>query len=140
MSRFLLDSDTITFAQFNHPTVTAHLASLPDADIALPVIAVQEQMRGWLARLPRLKSTQQEADWYDRLVIDYFPFWKKYQMVSFTQAAILRFKHLRSLKLNIVMMDLRIGAIALEIGSTVVTHNTADFSRVPGLSIVDWTV
>jgi tRNA(fMet)-specific endonuclease VapC len=34
--------------------------------------------------------------------------------------------------------DLLIAAIALANGLIVVTHNTSEFSRVPGLSIEDW--
>lgn len=34
--------------------------------------------------------------------------------------------------------DLQIAAIALDSGLTLVTHNTAEFSRVPGLTIEDW--
>ena len=35
--------------------------------------------------------------------------------------------------------DLQIAAIALVHGLTVVTHNTGEFSRVPGLKVEDWT-
>jgi len=34
--------------------------------------------------------------------------------------------------------DLLIAAVALALASTVVTHNTGEFSRVPGLLIEDW--
>ena len=34
--------------------------------------------------------------------------------------------------------DLMIASIALANGLTVVTHNTSEFSRVPGLKIEDW--
>lgn len=37
-------------------------------------------------------------------------------------------------------MDMLIAAITLTHQLTLVTHNTAEFSRVPGLSIVDWEV
>jgi tRNA(fMet)-specific endonuclease VapC len=37
-------------------------------------------------------------------------------------------------------MDLLIGATALVHDLTLVTHNTADFSNIPGLRILDWTV
>jgi tRNA(fMet)-specific endonuclease VapC len=36
--------------------------------------------------------------------------------------------------------DMLIAAIALAHGCTLVTHNTAEFSRVPGLVIEDWQV
>ena len=140
MSRFLLDSDTITHFEYGHPVVHSHVASRSTSDISLPAIVIQEQMRGWLGRLPRLKTAQQQADWYDRLVHRILPVWRRFDVLSFTQPAIIRFESLRSLRLNIGMMDLRIAAIALENNCTVVTRNVGDFSRVPGLAIVDWTV
>lgn len=36
--------------------------------------------------------------------------------------------------------DLLIGVTALVHGLTVVTHNTRDFNKVPGLRVVDWMV
>lgn len=35
-------------------------------------------------------------------------------------------------------MDLWIAATAIEHGLTLVTHNTADFAAIPGLTLADW--
>jgi tRNA(fMet)-specific endonuclease VapC len=140
MSRFLLDTDTVTLAQFGHAAVVANLTSHSASDVSLSVISLQEQMSGWLSRLPRLTAPSQQRDWYDRLVNRMFPVWRQYPLLSFTESAMLRFAHLRSLKLNIGSMDLRIAAIAHDGGLTVVTRNFRDFGRVPGLATVDWSV
>jgi tRNA(fMet)-specific endonuclease VapC len=49
-------------------------------------------------------------------------------------------RHLETLGLTIGPYDLQIVAIALANGCTVVTHNTAEFGRVPGLPLEDWEV
>jgi tRNA(fMet)-specific endonuclease VapC len=46
--------------------------------------------------------------------------------------------HLAALGTPIGPNDLLISAIALANGMTLVTHNTTEFSRVPGLVLEDW--
>ena len=50
----------------------------------------------------------------------------------------MRFETLKAMRLNVGANDLRIAAIALENDATVVTRNTRDFERVPGLRIENW--
>jgi tRNA(fMet)-specific endonuclease VapC len=57
-----------------------------------------------------------------------------------TEPAIARIAHLKSLRLNVRVMDLRIAAVALENLAVVVTRNRRDFERVPGLRVEDWSV
>jgi tRNA(fMet)-specific endonuclease VapC len=137
---FLLDTDTISLAQHGHATVLARMATHMDIEIQLSVVSIQEQMRGWLGRFGKLTTPSQLADWYDRFVQRIFPVWKRFVVLPFSEPAILRFESLRSLRLNIGSMDLRIAAAALEYGLTVVTRNRVDFARVPGLASEDWSV
>ena len=65
--------------------------------------------------------------------------YKRFDVVGYSVAAITRFQQLKALKLGVGGNDLRIAAIALEAGATVVTKNRVDFSRVPGLALVDWS-
>lgn len=60
-------------------------------------------------------------------------------ILNYTEAAIDRYDHLRNQKLNIGKMDLRIAAIVMEQGATLITRNTRDFSRIAGLGIEDWS-
>jgi tRNA(fMet)-specific endonuclease VapC len=65
---------------------------------------------------------------------------RRFEILAYTVSAIARFEQLRKLKLKTGNNDLRIAAIALEHGATVVTHNLKDFSPIPGLAVVDWSV
>lgn len=49
-------------------------------------------------------------------------------------------RHLETLGTPIGPYDLQIAAIALVHGLTLVTHNTTEFSRIPGLLLEDWEV
>jgi tRNA(fMet)-specific endonuclease VapC len=49
-------------------------------------------------------------------------------------------RHLESTGQIIGPLDLQIAAIALANGCTLVTHNTAEFSRVPNLMLEDWQI
>ena len=63
----------------------------------------------------------------------------RFSVLSFTEGAIARFEQLKNLKLNVRHMDLRIAAITLEHGGTLVTRNLRDFRDVPSLAIEDWS-
>lgn len=60
--------------------------------------------------------------------------------LTYSESAIARVAQLKTLRLNVHLMDLRIAVIALENGAVVVTRNQRDFGRIPGLSVEDWSV
>jgi tRNA(fMet)-specific endonuclease VapC len=66
----------------------------------------------------------------------------KYQSLPFDNAAARDYasirSHLATAGQPIGPNDTMIAAIARSRGTTLVTHNTAEFSRVPGLLIEDW--
>jgi hypothetical protein len=97
MSRYLLDTETITLLQFGHAAVVRNVAAHPDTDIVLSVVSFQEPMRGWLGRLGKLAAPAQQADWYDRLVTRMFPVWRRFELLPFPVSAIQRFQQLRAL-------------------------------------------
>ena len=62
------------------------------------------------------------------------------QVVGFDATVVREFDNLRAKKVRIATMDLRIAAIALSQGMTVLTRNVRDFNQVPGLKVEDWTI
>jgi tRNA(fMet)-specific endonuclease VapC len=140
MNGFVLDTDTLTLAQFGHHKIVARMATHPESQIHVNVVSFQEQIQGWLGRFKNMNSPSKMADWYGRLVTRMFLVWRRFPLLGFSEPAILRFEQFRSLRLNVGLMDLRIAAIAVENSLTLVTRNQTDFSRVPGLTTEDWSL
>jgi tRNA(fMet)-specific endonuclease VapC len=140
MSLYLLDTDTLSLVRYNNTTVTAAIATarLTGHTVGLAGASVEEQMRGWLAAVQTAKTPARLAH-ASRLLAEAVPLWAQFPIFPMTESALCRFEQLVRLRLNVGRMDLRIAAVALDAGATVVTHNVRDFRRVPGLAVEDWT-
>jgi tRNA(fMet)-specific endonuclease VapC len=108
-------------------------------ELAITIISVEEQLRGWYSALRKVSRKDQLAHAYQRLA-EALPIFARWPALSFTELAIDRYHALVARKLNIGRMDLRIAAIVLENNAILVTRNTRDFSRVPNLVIENWAV
>jgi len=60
--------------------------------------------------------------------------------LKYPESAINRFHQLAAMKLPVRRMDLRIAAIILEHGGTLVTRNLRDFQQIPNLPLENWAV
>lgn len=131
--------DTVTLSDFEqgHPQVMARILARPIAEIAITVITVEEQFAGRLSYLRRARATAEVAAAYLKMTNTVRVF-TGFHVMTFSEAAILRYHSLLSMKLNVGGMDLKIAAIALEEDATVITRNVRDFERVPGLKYENW--
>jgi tRNA(fMet)-specific endonuclease VapC len=139
MSLFALDTDILSLFEAGHPKVRKNVILHPPFELAVTVLTVEERLSGWYTRLRRSTTAAQLSATYDKLA-DSVEILGQFQILRFTPPAIVRFNNLVAMKLGVRGMDLRIAAVALENAATVVTRNTRDFARVPGLSIEDWSV
>ena len=139
MAGFILDTDILSLYQHGHPKVGPAVDAHPIKSLAITVISVEEQVLGWLNAARQCKRSDRRA-WAYRGLADAATSWERFEIMTYSEPAMLRYDQLRKVKLQIGGQDLRIAAIALEGGATVVTKNRADFARVPGLAIVDWSV
>lgn len=137
MAVYLLDTTTLTHLQRGHARVVAALAARTADVIATTSVNVEEVVGGWLKVLPRAKTNAQQAQ-VSQSIADAIAFLARFPLYPVTEAALDRYDQLVKLKLNVGRMDLRIAAVALELGATVVTNNGRDFGRVPGLLWEDW--
>lgn len=139
MSLFLLDTTTITHVVHQHPVVLSNILAVKKPDIVgIASVNVEEVVGGWLSAIHRAKTPQSEAN-AARHLTDSIALMASFALIPSTPDAVVRVQLLVGLKLNIGRNDLRLAALALELGATVVTNNARDFGRVPGLHWVDWT-
>lgn len=135
---YVFDTDLLTLYEAGHPEVSRRVATHPAEQLATTVITVEEQLSGWFTLLRRGGGHEKMARVYRRLA-ETVNFLGQIRIIPFTESAMNRFESLKGTRLNIGNMDLRIAAIALEEEAILVTRNTRDFRRVPGLVIEDWS-
>lgn len=139
MIRHLLDTDTTTLYQWQHPKVVANIRYAPAGTVGHAAVTAAEQIEGRLAEIKRARTPEDIAACSGAFAVT-VRFFADFELVPMTVGAVLRFRGLLALKLNVGGNDLRIAATALDIGATVVSRNVRDFGRVPGLNVVDWSV
>jgi tRNA(fMet)-specific endonuclease VapC len=140
---YLLDTDHIGILQWRSgpefSNLTNRLLNVPPQLVFKSVISFQEQVAGWQKYLNKARAPEAVVRAYamfEQILTDF----NRPEVVSFDHAAALKFQELRSARIRIGTLDLRIAAIALTRDYTVLTRNLVDFGKVPGLSVEDWTL
>lgn len=106
-------------------------------EVAIPVPAVEEQLRAWLAQVHRLVDVRRQVIPYQRLVklIDFLGHWT---IVEWDEPSANAFRRLRSEGIRIGTQDLKIAAAALVHDALLLSANLRDFKKIPGLKAEDW--
>jgi tRNA(fMet)-specific endonuclease VapC len=138
----LLDTDHVTLLKYPSSDRGARLRQRLDAVpagevIAVSVIVVEEQMRGWLATIARERSIRRQVPAYRELA-DLFEFFAEFDIAAFDDRAVEKFEELRTAKLRLGTMDRKIAAIALANQAVLLSANRSHFGRVPGLRLENW--
>ena len=131
---YLLDSNTwVALLRWQNAGVLAQLKQHPAEEILLCSIVLAELWYGAERSDPNRRANNYAL--VNQLET-------KYQSLPFDNAAARHYaeirSHLSSLGQPIGPNDTMIASIARCQGVTLVTHNTAEFSRVPGLLLDDW--
>jgi tRNA(fMet)-specific endonuclease VapC len=139
----ILDTDHLTAIQRQsepiYTILTTRIRHLPASDLCTTIISVEEQMRGWLTVIGRSRKIQQEIAAY-RHLFALLSFFGAIPILEFDEPAATRYLQLRRSRLRLGSMDLKIAAIAISRGATLLSRNLKDFRRVPGLTVQDWTL
>ena len=105
--------------------------------MAVSIVTVEEQVRGWLAEIGRHRDPHRQISPYAKLQrqIDLFAHWI---ILPWDADSADLFLQLRRQGLRIGSLDLKVACIALAHDATVLTRNAKDFAQVPGLRIENW--
>jgi tRNA(fMet)-specific endonuclease VapC len=139
MSLFVIDTDILTLYYRGEPSVVRNVDAHDPTDLAITIMTVDEQLSGWYTLTRQARQPKEIARAYYQLGEAVLRL-AKWRILPYTETAIARVAQLKSLRLNVQLMDLRIAAIGLENGAVVITRNKRDFGRIPVLSIEDWSV
>ncbi len=138
----LLDTDHATFLKYPEgergTRLMERLKARPSGQVvAVSIITVEEQMRGWLASIAKERLSRRQVVAYTELA-RLFEYFRLFHVAQFDERAADQFDTLRSAKIRLGTMDLKIAAIALVNNALLVTANRRDFERVPGLRVENW--
>lgn len=121
-----------------YEALNARLSLLHPSDYYASIVSFHEQVGGWYKYLNRAKepaAVVRAYGMFDDILRDF----SSMNTLSYDEVAAQLLKDLRAQKVRVATMDLRIASIALARNYTLLTRNTVDFERVPGLKFEDWT-
>jgi tRNA(fMet)-specific endonuclease VapC len=137
---FILDTDVITHDQHAHSVLSARVRNTPRENLFTTLVTVEEQLKGRLAYIHRYRNHPLRLAQGQHALVRTIYYFARRNILSVSEEAEVLVRQLRQQRIRIGSQDLRIAALALLHGFTVVTSNVRDFSQVPNLSVVDWTI
>jgi tRNA(fMet)-specific endonuclease VapC len=127
----LLDTNILIYYLKGDPAIVARIHNASRGELAIPAIVVYELEYGTLrANLATRRRRELEAG---LVHIQHVPF----DSAAAMAAARIRVE-LEKQGATIGPLDILIAGTAVSRGATLVTNNSAEFSRVPGLRVLDW--
>jgi tRNA(fMet)-specific endonuclease VapC len=138
----ILDTDCLSLLNrekiLESSALRRRLDSFPPEEIFTTIITFEEQMRGWLAVIAKAKTPEQQIFGYERLHIS-LEAYRNTLVLEFDENAADIFQNLKSQKVRIGTIDLKIASIALSRKAILVSRNLKDFENVPNLVVKDWS-
>jgi tRNA(fMet)-specific endonuclease VapC len=137
----ILDTDHIGIIQCRtgpeFTRLSARLRQPTCLEFFVTIVSFHEQVSGWNAFIHRARSPEAVVRAYgmfQQILADF----AAQKVLPFDEAAAAVFESLRSQRVRIGTMDLRIAAIAVSRNLKLLSRNLVDFEKVPGLDVEDW--
>jgi tRNA(fMet)-specific endonuclease VapC len=129
--KYALDTNTLIYFFKGRGEVARNLLATAPADVMIPAVVVYEIETGIAKSTDQSKRREQLAELLDTVTV--LPF----DVDAARKAAGIRAR-LERQGTPIGPMDTLIAGTALAYNTTLVTHNTAEFQRIPELQLADW--
>ena len=137
----LLDTNQVSIIRMpsteRRARLVERMALSQHESFGIPIVVVEETMRGWLAAIAKERLAQRQVSAYRELG-SLFGFFAHFHIAPFDFAAADRFDLLQAAKVRIATRDLKIAAISLRNDAPLLTANRRDFEKVPGLRFENW--
>lgn len=135
----VLETDHVSVLKYRDSArcarLVAKLALVPDEPVAVAVITIEEQMRGWIASIAKERQARRQITAYRELA-GLFDFFAEYDILPFDERAADIFDGFGRIRIG--TMDRKIAAIALANNALLLTANKRDFGQIPGLRFENW--
>jgi tRNA(fMet)-specific endonuclease VapC len=141
--RYLLDTDHISIIQRRsgepYRRLRDRMGRFSATDFAVCVVSFHEQSLGANDVIQKARKPLGIVSGYG-LFSEIVQAFSLMPVLDMNVAAAERFELLRSQRVRIGTMDLRIASICLSEGLVLLSRNRKDFEQVPDLIVEDWTV
>ena len=134
------DTDVLTAILLGNPALVERAAAIPVREQAVPVIVIEEIMRGRLNVIRQAEAGRANvniAHAYE-LFEETFTDFRRIQVLSYTSQADALYQQWRQQGIRIATHDLRIAATCVAHAGILISRNRLDFERVPGLRVEFW--
>ncbi|MFB9994708.1 PIN domain-containing protein [Deinococcus oregonensis] len=129
---FLLDTNVVSNFFKRQPAVMVHFGRVTPAQLAISAVTVMEIEYGF-ERQPAARGRFSAVWAAFQADVTVLPYGSRDAVATAGVRA-----HLAAKGQPIGPFDLQLAGTALAHGLTLVTHNTGEFARVPGLKLQDW--
>ena len=134
------DTDVLTEILLGNAALVARATLIPMREQAVPVIVIEEIMRGRLNVIRQAEAGRANAAVtraYE-LFEETFRDFRRLRILSHTTQAEALYQQWRQQGIRIATHDLRIAALCVAHTARLISRNRRDFERVPGLIVEFW--
>jgi len=137
---WVLDTDHLTEYQKGTSAEARRLKQrleLATEPYVTTILTVEEIMRGWMAAVHRVTDPRRQINAYAKLQ-RLFRFFAAWTILEWNDAAVDELQALKQARIRVGTMDLKIASLCLANRAKLLSRNTTDFNKVPGLHVEDW--